>query len=206
MSAFTKFLGQQNALGRAALVAICLAAPSVHAADGVRLNATVYSDEGPIVQTFSDAELRNRIVEVTKNVDRNLAAVGDFLTNLEVIGNKKISAEAKLGEFRKISQDTVDVLNEGRNLRYDFSNLQATPQADTIRNIDLLTARSNRLNAFVRDMEMTLQEFDVALAQHNYAGIDKAYFKVAKAYDEEQINERQMRDIGFDPQDAANGL
>lgn len=206
MSAFSRFLSQQNALGRAALVAICLAAPAVHAADGVQLKATVFSDEGPIVQTFSETEIRRRISEVTQNVDRNLKAVGGFLKNLEAIGNKNISAEAKLKEFRKISQETVDILNEGRNFRYDFSRLQATPQVDTIRDIDLLTARSNRLNAFVRDMEKTLQEFDVALEQHNYAGIDQAYFKVARAYDQEQAVERQIRDAGFIPEDAINGL
>lgn len=206
MSAFSRFLSQQNALGRAALVAICLAAPAVHAADGIQLRATVYSDEGPIVQTFSDTELKSRIVDVTKNVDRNLKAMGDFLNSLQTIGEKNISAEAKLLELRKVSQETVNILNEGRNFRYDFSNLQATPQERTIRDIDLLTARSNRLNEFVKNMEMTLKEFDVALAQHNYAGIDKAYFKVARAYDEEQAIERQMRDSGFIPEEAANGL
>ncbi|TLX16909.1 hypothetical protein [Rhizobium sp. MHM7A] len=206
MSALSRFLSQQNALGRAALVAICLAAPAVHAEDGIQLKATVYSDEGPIVQTFSDAELKNRIVDVTKNVDRNLKAMGDFLSSLQTIGEKNISAEAKLLELRKVSQATVNILNEGRNFRYDFSNLQAMPQERTIRDIDLLTARSNRLNEFVKNMEMTLKEFDVALEQHNYAGIDKAYFKVARAYDEEQAIERQMRDSGFIPQEAANGL
>jgi hypothetical protein len=208
MSALTRFLTQQNALGRAALVAICLAAPAAHAAaaDGIKLQATVYSDEGPIVQSFSDKELKNRIVDVTKNVDRNLKAMGDFLTSLQTIGEKNISAEAKLLELRKVSQKTVNVLNEGRNFRYDFSNLQATPQASTIRDIDLLTTRSNRLNEFVTNMEMTLREFDVALAQQSYAGIDKAYFKVARAYDEEQSIERQMRDEGFIPQEAVNGL
>lgn len=206
MSALSRFLSHQNALGRAALVAICLAAPAVHAADGIQLKATVYSNEGPIVQTFSDAELKNRIVDVTKNVDRNLKAMGDFLNSLQTIGEKNISAEAKLLELRKVSQATVNILNEGRNFRYDFSNLQATPQERTIRDIDLLTARSNRLNQFVKNMEMTLKEFDVALEQHNYAGIDKAYFKVARAYDEEQAIERQMRDSGFIPQEAANGM
>lgn len=206
MSAFSRFLNQQNALGRAALVAICLAAPAVHAADGVQLKATVYSDEGPIVQTFSGSELKARILDVTQNVDRNLNAVGSFLEKLQAIGERNISAEAKLVEFRKISQQTVNVLNESRNFRYDFSNLQATQQEGTIRDIDLLTARSNRLNEFVKNMEMTLREFDVALAQHNYAGIDKVYFKVARAYDEEQSIERQMRDNGFIPQEAARGL
>lgn len=193
-------------MGRAALVAICLAAPASYASDGLKLKATVYSDEGPIVQTFSDAEVKDRIIEVTNSVDRNLKAIGNFLERLQSIGEKNIPAEAKLLELRTASQQTVDILNEGRNFRYDFSNLHATPQADTIRDIDLLTARSNRLNDFVRNMEMTLQELDVALEAHNYAGIDKAYFKVARAYDEEQAIERQLRDIGFIPEAVVNGL
>lgn len=206
MSAFSRFLDQQQSLGRAALVAFCLASPSVAFSSDLELKATVYTDEGPIVQTFSDNEVRERIVEVTKNVDRNLNAIGLFLQSLQVVGESSISAEAKLAKFKVIAEGTLEVLNENRNFRYDFSTLQAAPDDQTIRNIDLLTARSNRLNEFINDMEMTLQEFEVAIDQGNYQGIDKVYFKIASAYDNEQSLERQMRDIGFDPTAAAKSI
>lgn len=208
MTSLSKFYESQKFMGRAGLVAACIAMMSVPSITQARaeepqtFTMTQNVNGSEIEKTLPRTQLHAVLAQMNDVVSRDLKVVGVLNNDLDKIGASHLSVDQKITEIKKVANAALAKLDSDKTIRLSHERIQTGEQNDSIKDADVLATRSNRLVEFAGNVTMTLKAMIVALDQHDVKGIDQAYRALDRLYGEQMSIEAGLGQMGFSVDEA----
>jgi hypothetical protein len=202
MSALDRFFEYQTTIGRAALVAVCLAtyAPSVSAGEHYDVSKlggveTVIFD-GEAQHYISGAEGKNTLDFVIDHLNADMNAIEGFA---DAVSAEKLNNPSSndIAGVRKVLRAALSELQSNDRLREDFSNIAVSGDMPDFDAVQFLAQRANQRGTYVNDMEMRLKELSGALQRKDIAALQAGISGIKTAVVQQDYVEDGLRKLGF---------
>jgi hypothetical protein len=202
-TALDRFFSHQTSIGRAALVAACLAgfAPSASAGEHYDVSKlggveTVILD-GEAQHYVSGAEGKKTLDFIVKHLNDDMNAIQAFALSVSV-PNLAHPTSADVGAIKKNLKSALSELQSNETLREDFANLSVSSDMANFDAVEFLAQRANQRAHYVDEMEMRLKEVSGALQRKDYAAVSSAVSEINTGIGQQEYVEDGLRKMGFD--------
>lgn len=201
MSALDDFFSKQRMLGRAALVAACVAAFSPVAAaeahyDISKLGGvqTVIFD-GEAQHYLSGPDGRKTLDFIIDHLNKDMDAVEKFTSGLPNNIGPNL-AKPELSGIKSSLKATIAKLGVNNQLREEFTNLAIAPDMADQDQVIFLSQRANQRTVYVEQMEMKLKELQGAVLRNDKAAIVDGLKTIKVDVEQQDYVEDGLRSLG----------
>ncbi len=202
-TALDRFFSHQVSLGRAALVAACVAgfAPGASAGEHYDISKlggvqTVIFD-GEAQHYVSGADGKKTLDFVINHLNADMDAIQKFAGSVSV-PNLSNPSSGDVAAIKKGLKAALAELQSNQSLREDFANLSVSPDMEKFDAVEFLAQRANQRNVYVEDMEMRLKELSGALQRRDYAALASGVAEINTGIGQQEYVEDGLRKMGFD--------
>jgi hypothetical protein len=202
-TALDRFFSYQTSIGRAALVAACLAglAPSASAGEHFDVSKlggvqTVIFD-GEAQHYVSGTEGKKTLDFIVKHLNEDMDAIQAFAASVSV-PNLTHPTTGDIGAIKKNLKAALSELQDNKNLRDEFTNVAVSADMANFDAVEFLAQRVNQRNSYVEDMELRLKEVSGALQRQDFAAVSSAVAAIKTGIIQQEYVEDGLRKMGFD--------